>query len=165
MANKRLISKTISYSKQVSSLNEFAQLLFTWIIPHLDNYGRIDGDSEVLKAKVMPMGKRSPEDFENAIQEMINAILIERYTADEKLIIQYLNFEKYQKDLKKRTKSKYPENPRNSNNLREIQGNSSINKENSTVGIVPEEVPNNQVESEIINTENNPNTNLVDGQS
>lgn len=43
-----------------------AQIIFTWTIPHLDDYGLIDSDSEVLKSLVFPMNKKiSIKDIES----------------------------------------------------------------------------------------------------
>ena len=163
MPNSRLLNKKISYSKQVNALSGFAQLLFTWTIPHLDNFGRIDGDPVILKAKVMPLSTKSQEEIEGAIQEMINVNLVERYETGEQLVIQYLKFDKYQKDIKKRTKSNFPENLGNSNNIQE----SSSNVEQSNKDI---EIENNQQEIQINATEVPGNSeipissNLGDGQ-
>ncbi|MGH7245782.1 MAG: hypothetical protein ACREBJ_04270 [Nitrosotalea sp.] len=108
MANRRMINISISYSPQVNKLTEFSQLLFTWTIPHLDDFGRISGEAEVLKAMVMPMSKRPTEEFEEAIMEMEKTKLVDRYSVEDKSILVFLGFERHQTGLEKRTKSKYP---------------------------------------------------------
>jgi hypothetical protein len=133
MAQRRMLHKNISYSKQVNNLsNDFVKLLFTWTIPHLDDFGRIDGDPCVLKAIVMPMSKRPDSDFEEAITELINKKLAWRYHIDEQMVIEFPTFEKYQTGLEKRTKSKYPDNPRNSKTFQEIQEDSLPTEPNGT---------------------------------
>lgn len=130
MATKRMISVSISYSPQVNRLSEFAQLLFTWSIPHTDDFGKIHGDTEVLKAIVMPMSKRSVQDFEAAILEMINENLISRYEVVGVKVIEFLGFERHQGGLNKRTKSKFPENPRKSEKIQENIRNTSRSEQN-----------------------------------
>jgi len=137
MATRRMLSKSISYSVQANTLGEFAQLLFSWIIPHLDDFGRISGDPHVIKAMVMPMSKRPVEDFEAAIQEMSGCKLIDRYTADNQQVIIYLGFERHQTGLDKRTKSKLPNKdgsymPDLPKKSRKIQRNSYPTEQNRT---------------------------------
>lgn len=133
MAKRRMLHIGVSYSKQVNSLSEFEQLLFTWIIPHLDDFGRIEGDAAVLRAKVMPMNNRTIEEFETAIQSLVDVGLINRYEIAEGLVIEYPKFETYQTGLNKRTESKFPPNPNSkgtSKKLPEIPGNSQPTEEN-----------------------------------
>lgn len=124
-----MLSKSISHSEQVDSLSEFAQLFFTWTIPHLDDFGKIAGSPKTLKAIVMPMSDRPIEDFEKAIIEMLNERLISRYEVEGQLVIEYPGFDTYQTGLNKRTKSKYPDNP-NSKKFSEVPRNSSITEPN-----------------------------------
>lgn len=130
MANRRMLSKSISYSRQVHNLTEFVQLLFTWTIPHLDDFGRIDGDAEVLRAMVMPMSSRLTEDFEEAISNMEKNNLIIKYVVDTQKVIQYPGFERHQTGLHKRTKSKYPDPPGFSENFQELPQDSVVSEQN-----------------------------------
>ena len=52
-----MLNKSISLSAQVNKLNLKEKLIFTWSIPHLDDYGLLDSDSEVIKATTCPMVK------------------------------------------------------------------------------------------------------------
>lgn len=121
----------------------FAQLLFTWTIPHLDDFGRITGDPKVLKAMVMPMhDDKSIADLEKAINEMIDQGLIERYVANDIPVIWYKNFENHQSGLKKRTKSKFPDNPTipgNSEKFQELHGKAEPSEAKETE---PKKEPN-----------------------
>lgn len=166
MANRRMIHTKISYSRQVNSVSEFAQLLFTWIVPHLDDFGKIEGDPMVVKGIVMPLSPRPIEDFENAILELIKVNLIERYEANEKKVITYLKFDDHQTGgIGKRTKSRYPdpneqlhETSRNSTNFQEIQGNAlpredninELNQREFNTNEINKSEDNNLTEEEII---------------
>jgi len=104
-----MLSKSISYSTKVNELSsDFARLLYTWIIPHLDDWGRTDGNSQGIKLQVMPGSDKTVEEFEKALQEMNDVGLIDRYEVEGKMYIQYTNFDEYQWGLKKSGKSKIP---------------------------------------------------------
>ena len=55
MAKARMLHKKISISLQVNSLPLPAKLLFTWLIAHTDDEGRILGSPKYIKATVVPM--------------------------------------------------------------------------------------------------------------
>lgn len=125
MANRRLLSKSISTSFRINKLSEFAQLLFTWMIPHTDDFGRVDGNPEVIKALVMPFSKRKPEDFVKAIKQMEEFGLISWYEESQKIVIEVVNSDEHQSGLlSKRTKSRFPNRTESSKNFSEFLGTS-----------------------------------------
>lgn len=111
MANSRLLYKKISYSKQVNEVSDHAQLIFSWMIPHLDNFGKIEGDAELIRAIVRPHRPLNEiEKIEASILELIKAELIIRYEVKGNKIIAYPNFDTYQKNgITKRTGSMFPD--------------------------------------------------------
>jgi DnaD/phage-associated family protein len=124
MANRRMISKSISISEQVNSMSEFAQLLFTWMIPHTDDWGILPGSAKVLKALVMPMSDRTEIDFDDAIQEINKNDLIWLYEVEGKRYIQFRKFEQHQEGLHKRTSCKFPTYSNYLKTLTELSGTS-----------------------------------------
>lgn len=124
VANRRMLSKTISISTKISKLTEFEQLLFTWIIPHTDDFGRIDGDPEVIKALVIPMSKRKSKDICAALAHMAEIGLIRWYQIDGRAVIEILAFEEHQTNLGKRTESKYQGFKADSENFLDFLGSS-----------------------------------------
>lgn len=65
-----MLNKSISTSIQVNKLDLKQRLIFTWIIPHLDDYGLIDKEPELIKALVFPMAKEITEqDIKNFIKK------------------------------------------------------------------------------------------------
>lgn len=70
MARGRFVSKKISDSKRVNSLPEPAQLLFTWMIPHLDCEGRILGEAKLLNSKVFPLKDYADEEIDQWLELM-----------------------------------------------------------------------------------------------
>lgn len=55
MTQRRMLNKSISQSMQVDQLNTDAQLLFTWMIPHADDEGRLNGNPQWIKGMVVPL--------------------------------------------------------------------------------------------------------------
>ena len=133
MANRRMIQKAYSVSREFNSVSEFAQLLYLMMQPHLDDFGRIDGDPIVIKALVLPMNERMFSDFETAIKELIKVGLLDRYSAGKQQVIIVPTFETDQTGLEKRTKSKYPDKTNVfSNNFKETLRISKPTEENRT---------------------------------
>jgi hypothetical protein len=125
VAEKRMISKVISISEKVNMLPDiFDMLLFTWIIPHTDDFGRLAGSPAKVKALVVPMLDKSIKEVGDSIQRLHDQGLIHWYEVDGEKVIQVTNFEKHQQGLHKRTRSKFPDPPDKSNEIRNIPGNS-----------------------------------------
>lgn len=108
MATRRMVSKSISTSGKVNQLSEFGQLLFTWIQPHTDDFGRLDGDPVIVKAIVMPLSPRKPKDFEKELAHMAELELIHWYKTAGKSVIEVVGFDDHQANLHKRKRSKFP---------------------------------------------------------
>lgn len=106
-----MIHAKISRSKQVNSMSDFSQLLFTWSIAHADDFGFMDGDPDVVLATVVPMRRdKDADDVEQSIQEWVDSDLVEWYEVNEKQIIWFKTWERHQ-SLSKRTKSSFAPPP------------------------------------------------------
>ena len=73
MANRRMIHSKISRSLEVGELPIEAQLLFTWMITHADDDGRMIGDLRYVKITVVPQMDWSTEligNYLNKIKEL-----------------------------------------------------------------------------------------------
>ena len=124
MAEKRMISKSISISEKVNMLPDvFDMLLFTWIIPHTDDFGRLTGSPAKVKALVVPMLDKSIRDIERSLQNLHDAGLIIWYQVDKDRYIQVVNFDGHQQGLHKRTRSKLPDPPDNNIDFPGTSGN------------------------------------------
>lgn len=144
MAEKRMIHKSISVSETVNSglTDIFHMLLFSWMIPHFDDFGRMPGSPAKVKGLVCPLLlNKSSKDVEIAITEMAQVGLIYWYEVDGQKYIQAVNFEEHQTGLHKRTKSKFPEFPGISGNFTDIppegkgrEGNRTEQKGTDTEG-------------------------------
>lgn len=158
MANRRMISKSISISEQVNELSVFAALLFTWMIPHADDWGIIPGAPAKIKALVVPMMSVSVQEIEEALNEIEAQHLIWKYQHGDTKLIQFCKWEDHQSGLHKRTNPKnptyhevqkmagmsgqslkdsiclknIPEVPGEENTIQEVPGNSRLTEVNLT---------------------------------
>lgn len=133
MAEKRMISKSISISERVNRLTDtFHILLFTWMIPHSDDFGRLFGSPLKVKALVVPMLDKTIKEVEEALCCLHREGLINWYEVGSDKYIQIENFDHHQSGLHKRTKSKFPEPPGNSGNFPEIPSEENRTEENRT---------------------------------
>jgi len=134
MARGRIISKSISTSEKVNRIlveklksRKFRQpalgpLLYTWLHPHADDFGRMDGSAYWIKYNVIPCIDISEKEIETILQCIVESELILWYdNGGSKKYIQIIGFEEHQTGLHKRTESKFP-GP--SEKVREIPGNS-----------------------------------------
>ncbi len=120
-----MISKSISVSKQVNGLSRDAKLLFTWLIPHCDDFGRMTGDPDVIKAIVFPMDTDfTPGLIESCLTDIENMRLIIRYNVDGEQFLCFPKWEVHQGNLTRRTASKFPDPPENLADCNEIHGDS-----------------------------------------
>ncbi len=132
MATGRILKSQISVSEQVNELSLKAALLFTWMIPHTDDFGRISGSAKKIKAVVLPMRDEfTPSDVDDALNEIHDKGLICRYKVNGEPLIEMLKFETHQQGLHKRTKSKFPspdqaDKPLDSESFPEVPGNSRL---------------------------------------
>ncbi len=108
MAEKRMLSKVISVSEKVNMLPDiFSMLLFTWMIPHADDYGRLAGSPAKVKALVVPMLEKSIRDVEQAIRQLEEQGIIIWYEVAGEKVIEIIDFARHQEGLKSKRKSKF----------------------------------------------------------
>lgn len=132
MANRRMISKSISVSEQVNGMSILARLLFTWMIPHADDWGRMAGNARTIRALVIPLVDTTDTDVEDALQEIEGAGLISRYSASRTQLLCFPTWESHQLGLHRRTASKYPEPPVVQDEFQEVPGSSGLREEKGT---------------------------------
>jgi DnaD/phage-associated family protein len=95
MARKRYITTDISLSGKVEELarrcGEYAVLLFTWLVPHADDWGRMEGDADKVFFTVTPRFSflgRTPNDAAQALEVMDEIELLQWYEVDGNRYIQ-----------------------------------------------------------------------------
>ena len=111
MARWRAVHRKMCVSPDVSSMTEWAQLLWARIIICADDFGRLAAEPEVLKATCHPMSPRPPEDFASAVREMLDREMVRLYRHGRRVYIEIRNWDEHQKpsgSLSKRTRSDFP---------------------------------------------------------
>ena len=134
MAKRRSLHGSISISEQVDQLSIPAALLFTWAISHLDDFGRITGSPARFGAQVVPLKFNrkgwTVSDIDGYLDEMSRAQdeagtpLVVRYQVNGIRAAWFPKFEEHQDGLHKRTKSKWPDPPRDGLKFPEVPGTS-----------------------------------------
>ncbi|MCP4651098.1 MAG: hypothetical protein GY853_13605 [PVC group bacterium] len=78
MATKRMLAKSICTSLRVSRLkSDTARLLFTWLIPHCDDDGRIQGEENYIKGLVFPLLKHKTSKVRSFLCDLsVNNLII-----------------------------------------------------------------------------------------
>lgn len=87
-----MISKSISTSTRLSEVSNFAKLLFTWIIPHCDDFGHLDANPKIVKAIVIPLLEEGAADVQKALGELEERKLVRFYEAEGR---KYLEVDKW----------------------------------------------------------------------
>jgi hypothetical protein len=116
MARGRMLSKSLSTSWKrarlhavIGPLAEFAQGLYPLLIAHADDFGREAGDVFTVKHQIDPTSPRSLDDFQQALAALHTVGLIVWYMADDRGVIQIVDYDAHQVGLHRRTHSKFPE--------------------------------------------------------
>lgn len=105
-----MIAKNISTSRKVNRLPDRAALLYTWMIPHTDDYGHLEGDPLSIRAKVAPMRTLNEQEVQQDLELMVQNDLIRLYEVDGEKYIEVLNFETFQTFKSDRPRSQeYPQ--------------------------------------------------------
>jgi hypothetical protein len=157
-ARGRMLSPTVSVSERVSRLSLKAALLYTWIIPHCDDWGRMSAVPGTVKGTVVPMRHDiRTRDIPDLLSEIEHAGLIERYMNPSKPdlgpnVLQVLDWQDYQ-ILNSPRPSRFPPPPgRPPDRIKPPQRRDSLGRfESGRFGSFPSTVPHNGPEYEIEN--------------
>jgi hypothetical protein len=77
----RLVYWKISQSQQLAKVSVWAKLLFTWLIPNVDNLGRADANPHIVKGTIFPLDREiTPERCKALIQELHDVGVIILYS-------------------------------------------------------------------------------------
>jgi len=88
----------ISRSQKVAALScDSARLLYTWLIPHCDNLGRMDGDPDVVRGTVVPTLSVRRTNVVLWLSEMQELGLIQWYEVEGLWYIQVAGWDDHQR--------------------------------------------------------------------
>jgi len=108
MANRRMLSKSISTSKKLNKVSDFAAFLFTWLIPHCDDGGNMDGYPHLIKGIVFPLRQKSEKEIENALEELKKAKILAFYRVKSESYLHINQWEQHQTLRGDRPDFRYP---------------------------------------------------------
>lgn len=94
----RMLHGSISNSARVNGLScDGARLLFTWLIPHCDNLGRIRAEPLQLKAEILPRHPSTIAQVKRWTIELHEAGLVVLYKCQDQLFIEVAGWKRYQR--------------------------------------------------------------------
>lgn len=102
---RRMLHAKISVSAQVNRLSVHARLLFTWMIAHADDEGRLKGESEYIKAAVVPMTTWSFKKIRVLTEEIKTQGLIYHWQVNDEWFIEFVKWNSHQYIQKDRRKA------------------------------------------------------------
>jgi hypothetical protein len=109
MARGRMISTTIATSESLNAVDDDAALFFPWLVPHLDDFGSIEGSAAKLKGLVVPLRESwTPARVARAARQLVDVLTLTAFEFGGRPYLNAPNFDQHQTGLHKRTKSKYP---------------------------------------------------------
>lgn len=108
MSRKRYVSTDISIDTKLNRVSELAALLYTWMLPHAADNCRLSAkNAEELRLSVMPGRRRTDDEVEAAVDELIGQELIGR-DGDGRYYFPAESFYKYQTYIKPANRSETP---------------------------------------------------------
>lgn len=142
MAKARMLHKKISTSLQINNLPLPVRLLFTWLIPHADDEGRLKGEPQFIKATVIPMTNWSLKNVRGYLEQMKNSNLIYYWQENNEWFIEFVKWGDYQSIRKDRFEpsklpsfNKHIDNqtaPNSQPNDNQLSAQANINQSNIT---------------------------------
>lgn len=91
-----MIDKKISVSEQVANMPLEAQLIFTWMIPHADDFGLLPFSPRTIKALVIPMLDMTAETVGIHLETMVKNNLLTIFEYNGKRYYKIKNFSQHQ---------------------------------------------------------------------
>ena len=108
----RIIKESICTRCEIERLSWAKEVYWDRLLIQCDDYGRMDGRPEVLRARCFPirLERVSSKDVDGFKKALIEAGLIQAYVTDGKPFIQVTKWEKHQQIRAKRSKFPSPDN-------------------------------------------------------
>lgn len=103
----RILKEGICTSSDIDNLTYFQEAFFYRLIVNCDDFGRFDGRTAILKARLFPLKNLKEGEVETSLEILARENLIERYVHEGKPYIQLKKWSQHQQVRNKR--SKYPD--------------------------------------------------------
>ena len=102
----RILKESICVSDQINQLSWFEETLFYRLMVNVDDYGRYDGRSAIIRSRLFPLKDVRDKQIEDALGVLSSVELVEVYSVDGKPFVRLTGWDKHQTIRAK--KSKYP---------------------------------------------------------
>ena len=80
-ARGRMLDRDISNSQAVNRLSYKAALVYTWLLAHLDDQGRMSGDPKAVRGDVVPLRNIPPKEMSAILHALEAEDLVILYSA------------------------------------------------------------------------------------
>lgn len=91
-----MLSRSISTSRRLNRVSDSAALLFSWTLPHLDDFGNMEGGVDVLRGTIVPLRSWPMSKVEKCKAELCEVKAWQPYEVDGEAYIHCDKFEDYQ---------------------------------------------------------------------
>ena len=105
----RILKESICTSDTIDRLTWFEEVFFYRLIVNVDDYGRFDARSAVLRARLFPLKDITNRQIDAALSKLVKAGMVRVYEYDRQPYLQLENWSKHQSV--RNSRSKYPEPP------------------------------------------------------
>lgn len=95
-SQRRMLSASISGSRKLSKVSHFEALLFTWLIPHCDEYGRTEAEPYLVFGNVVPHMGKSIKTVEKSLENLEKVGLILLYSVENDKFLEIINWDDHQ---------------------------------------------------------------------
>lgn len=125
----RMLKESMRYSEKINALTDFQFRLWTSLLTYVDDYGRGDARTPVIKGACFPLRERvTNKDIDAALAGLAGVDCVRLYEVDGKPYLYFPNWDEHQTVRNKR--SKFPEPPAhlnaNENNCNHLNANVSV---------------------------------------
>lgn len=94
----RMLSKDISRSEKFTALSKESQILFVMIIPHLNSFGKLNGNAEFIKGEVCPLIEwLDIATIKKCLNEISEKTSLKWFAQGRMNYLHFLSWEKHQK--------------------------------------------------------------------
>jgi hypothetical protein len=121
-----VIKESICRSEEIDKLSSFEESLFYRLIVNVDDFGRFDGRTSIIRAACFPLKDVTNKTVGNALDKLAEVGLIKFYNVDGKPYLELVTWGKHQR--LRETKPKYPECPGESNFNSDVGFNAAVSE-------------------------------------
>lgn len=105
----RIVKESICTSESMAKLSWFEQVFFERLIVSVDDYGRMDARTAVIRGRLFPLDAVTVDEIQAALLKMSDVEMVTLYEVNGKPYLQLTNWDKYQNPRAKSSKCPAPD--------------------------------------------------------